>query len=305
MDFQVIATTMCSLIIIVIAGFVSHKRGIINEEFERKLSGFVIKVTCPALLISSTMGDKMPDREHIPMLLLVSLLTYVILIPLAYVQPVLMRVKRDLRGMYSFMLTYSNVGFIGYPVVASIFGSDAVFYACILNVFNTITVFIWGVMFISGENLKDGFRFRLFISPAMVATYISVIIVVLNLHTPKAIAMPLSILGNMTVPSSLIVIGAALAEIPTRKMVGTPHIFMMCFLKLLVLPLLVYYAMIMIGIDTRISSINMILIAMPVASFGTMFCMQMGKDETTMSQGTFWTTLLSVVSIPLLAMFIA
>ena len=304
MDFQVIATTMCSLLIIVIAGYFSHKRGIINEEFERKLSGFVIKVTCPALLISSTMGDKMPDREHIPMLLLVSLLTYVILIPLAYIQPVLMRVRRDLRGMYSFMLTYSNVGFIGYPVVASIFGSDAVFYACILNVFNTITVFIWGVMFISGENLKDGFRFRLFVSPAMIATYISVIIVVLNLHTPKAIAMPLSILGNMTVPSSLIVIGAALAEIPTRKMVGTPHIFMMCFLKLLVLPLLVYYAMIMIGIDTRISSINMILIAMPVASFGTMFCMQMGKDETTMSQGTFWTTLLSVVSIPLLAMFI-
>lgn len=305
MDFQVIATTMCSLIIIVIAGFISHKRGIINEEFERKLSGFVIKVTCPALLISSTMGDKMPDREHIPMLLLVSFLTYVILIPLAYIQPVLMRVKRDLRGMYSFMLTYSNVGFIGYPVVASIFGPDAVFYACILNVFNTITVFIWGVMFISGENLKNGFRFRLFVSPAMIATYISVIIVILNLHTPKAIAMPLSILGNMTVPSSLIVIGAALAEIPTRKMVGTPHIFIMCFLKLLVLPLLLYYAMIMVGIDTRISSINMILIAMPVASFGTMFCMQMGKDETTMSQGTFWTTLLSVVSIPLLAMLIA
>lgn len=305
MDFQVIATTMCSMIIIVIVGFISHKRVIINEEFERKLSGFVIKVTCPALLISSTMGDKMPDREHIPMLLLVSLLTYVILIPLAYIQPVLMRVKRDLRGMYSFMLTYSNVGFIGYPVVASIFGPDAVFYACILNVFNTITVFIWGVMFISGENLKNGFRFRLFVSPAMIATYISVIIVILNLHTPKAIAMPLSILGNMTVPSSLIVIGAALAEIPTRKMVGTPHIFIMCFLKLLVLPLLVYYAMIMIGIDTRISSINMILIAMPVASFGTMFCMQMGKDETTMSQGTFWTTLLSVVSIPLLAMLIA
>ena len=305
MDFQVIATTMCSLIIIVIAGFISHKRGIINEEFERKLSGFVIKVTCPALLISSTMGDKMPDRDHIPMLLLVSLLTYVILIPLAYIQPVLMRVKPDLRGMYSFMLTYSNVGFIGYPVVASIFGPDAVFYACILNVFNTITVFIWGVMFISGENLKNGFRFRLFVSPAMIATYISVIIVILNLHTPKAIAMPLSILGNMTVPSSLIVIGAALAEIPTRKMVGTPHIFIMCFLKLLVLPLLVYYAMIMIGIDTRISSINMILIAMPVASFGTMFCMQMGKDETTMSQGTFWTTLLSVVSIPLLAMLVA
>ena len=64
MDFQVIATTMCSLIIIVIAGFVSHKRGIINEEFERKLSGFVIKVTCPALLISSTMGETILHGPH-------------------------------------------------------------------------------------------------------------------------------------------------------------------------------------------------------------------------------------------------
>lgn len=304
MDFEVILTTMCSLFVIVIAGFFSHRSGLINEEFERRLSGFVIQLTCPSLIIASTMGDKMPDRNHIPVLLLVSTITYAILISLAYVLPLLMRVKNDLRGMYSFMLTYSNVGFIGYPVVASIFGQDAVFYACILNVVNTITVFIWGVMFISGDSLKEGFRFKLFLSPAMVATYISVLIVAFDIHTPKAIAMPLTLLGNMTVPASLIVIGASLAGIPARKMVGTPQIFMMCVLKLLLLPVMMYYIISACGIDTRISAINMVLIAMPVASFGTMFCMKMGKDETTMSQGTFWSTLLSVASIPLLAMLI-
>lgn len=304
MDFEAILTTMCALFVIVIAGFFSKKEGLIDDSFEKKLSVFVIRLTCPSLIIASSMGETIPDRSLIPPLLVVSILTYVILILLAYILPRLIMVKPDLRGMYSFMLTYSNVGFIGYPVVASIFGQEAVFYASILNVFNTITVFIWGVMFISGDSLRSGFNLKLFISPAMVATYVSVIIVCFGIATPKAISMPLSILGNMTVPSSLLVIGGALASMPARKMVGTPNIFMMCALKLLVLPLLMYHTIVALGFAPYISAINMVLIAMPVASFGTMFCIQMGKDETTMAQGTFWSTLLSLITIPLLSMII-
>lgn len=295
---------MTALFVIVIAGFISRRVGLIDEIFSKKLSTFVINLTCPSLIIASTMGDVMPERDRIPQLLIVSTLTYVVLISLAYILPWCMRVKRDLWGMYRFMLTYSNVGFIGYPVVASIFGPETVFYASILNVANTITVFIWGVMFISGETMKEGFKWKLFYSPAMIATYVSIILVCTGVHTPKAIAQPLTLLGNMTVPASLIVIGSSMAAIPSRKMVGTPHIFLMCFLKLLVLPLVVYYLFVAIGINPHIAAINMILIAMPVASFGTMFCVKMGKDETTMSQGTFWTTLLATASIPLLTQLI-
>lgn len=295
---------MTALFIIVIAGFISRRTGLIDEVFSKKLSTFVINLTCPALIIASTMGDVMPQRERIPVLLVVSVLTYVVLISLAYVLPWCMRVKRDLWGMYRFMLTYSNVGFIGYPVVASIFGPEAVFYASILNVANTVTVFIWGVMFISGESMKEGFHWKLFYSPAMIATYISIILVCAGVHTPRAIAQPFTLLGNMTVPASLIVIGSSMAAIPAKKMVGTPHIFLMCGIKLILLPLLLYYLFTFIGVERHVSAINMILIAMPVASFGTMFCVKMGKDETTMSQGTFWTTLLATASIPFLTQLI-
>lgn len=304
MDFTVIITTMCALFIIVIAGFVSRRIGLIDETFQRTLSNFVVQLTCPSLIIASTMGDTMPDRGRIPTLLLVSIITYTVLIGLAYVLPWVMHVKRDLWGMYRFMLTYSNVGFVGYPVVASIFGHEAVFYASILNVFNTITVFIWGVMFISGESFKSGFNWKLLWSPSMLATYISLVIVIFGLHTPRAISLPLTLLGNMTVPASLVVIGSAMAGIPTKKMIGTPHIFMMCALKLICLPLLMYHIVMLLGLDPHVAAINMYLIAMPVASFGTIFCVQMGKDETTMSQGTFWTTLLSVGSIPLLSLLL-
>lgn len=305
MDFEAILTTMCALFVIVIAGFFSKKEGLIDDVFEKKLSTFVIRLTCPSLIMSSAMGDTIPDRSLIVPLLVVSIITYVVLISLAYVLPSMMGIKRDLRGMYSFMLVYSNVGFIGYPVVASIFGQEAVFYASVLNVFNTLTVFVWGVMFISGDSLKSGFKMKLLYSPAMVATYVSVILVCLGYHTPKAVSMPLSLLGSMTVPSSLLVIGGALASMPARKMVGTPQIFLMCAFKLLILPLAMFYGIVALGFNAYISAVNMVLIAMPVASFGTMFCIQMGKDETTMAQGTFWTTLLSLITIPLLSMLIS
>lgn len=302
MDIQVVVTLMAALFIVVIVGFVSRKTHLMGGDFDRSLSVFVIQVTCPALVLASTMGDRMPDRSHIPMLLLISAATYAILIILAYILPRLMGVKPELRGMYSFMLTYSNVGFIGYPIVASIFGSDAVFYACILNVFNTLTIFIFGVMFVTGESMKGGMDWKLFRSPAMIATYIAVIIVCLGWHAPKFISQPVSLVGNMTVPASLLIIGSSIADIPLKKMLGTPHTFIMCALKLFGLPILIFWLFSLCGMDHRLNSINMILIAMPVASFGTMFCLRYGKDETAMSQGTFWSTLLSVISIPLLAL---
>lgn len=231
------ATQMVVLFMLVLAGFAAHKCGLMGGEFDKRLSNFVIQVTCPCLIISSTMGDTMPDRSHIPSLLGVGMLTYAVLIILAYIIPRCMPVRREDRGMYSFMLTFANVGFIGYPIVASIFGQSAVFYACILNAPNTLTIFIWGIMFVTGQR-SGGFRWQLLCSPAMVATYISIIIVAAGWRAPEVVA------------------------------------------------------------------INAVLVGMPVASFGTMFCMKYGRDETVMTQGTFLSTLLSVASIPLLAMLI-
>lgn len=303
MDITQVATQMAVLFALVLAGFISRKCGLVGGEFDKRLSNFIIQVTCPCLIVSSTMGDTMPDRSHIPALLGVGLLTYALLIVLAYVLPRLMPIRRSERGMYSFMLTFANVGFIGYPIVASIFGQSAVFYACVLNAPNTLTVFIWGIMFVTGQRL-GGFRWQLLCSPAMIATYLSILIVAAGWRAPEVVARPLSLLGGMTVPGALLVIGSSMAAIPARRMVGNAGTYTMCLFRLLLLPLAVYYLMTAIGADHLVAAINATLIGMPVASFGTMFCMKYGRDETVMTQGTFVSTLLSVASIPLLAMLI-
>ncbi len=303
MNIQTVATQMVALFLLVIAGYVSRKCGLMGKDFDRKLSNFVIQVTAPCLIIASTMGDVMPDRNHILPLLGVGMVTYAVLIMLAYVLPRLMPVKPADRGMYSFMLTFANVGFIGYPIVSSLFGHSAVFYACILNAPNTMTVFVWGVMFITG-NKAGKFNPKLLISPAMIATYISIIIVAFGWRAPSFIAQPFTLLGNMTVPAALLVIGSSIGGMSTRLMMGSAGTYVMCLFRLFLLPVGLFYLFVLFGVDRQINAINAVLIGMPVASFGTMFCMKYGKDATVMTQGTFLSTLLSVLSIPLLSLII-
>ncbi len=298
------AIQMVALFLLVLAGYVSRKCGLMGQDFDRKLSNFVIQVTAPCLVIASTMGDVMPDRSHILPLLGVGAATYAVLIALAYVLPKFMPVKESDRGMYSFMLTFANVGFIGYPIVASIFGQSAVFYACILNAPNTLTIFVWGVMFITGDKAGK-FNPKLLLSPAMIATYISIVIVALGWKAPEFIAQPFTLLGNMTVPAALLVIGSSIGGMPVRQMAGSIGTYVMCVFRLLLLPVGLFYLFRLCGVDQQIDAINAVLIGMPVASYGTMFCMKYNKDTTVMTQGTFLSTVLSVLSIPLLALIIS
>ncbi|WP_235337723.1 AEC family transporter [Bacteroides caecigallinarum] len=186
-----IVTQMIILFILVIIGYFLNKKKMMGADFDRKLSGLVINVTCPSLILSSVMGDALPDKELIVPLLLVGFATYVVLIGAAFLLPRYLPVKLSERGIYSFMLAFGNVGFIGYPIVASIFGSSAVFYASILNFPSTLLVFVFGTLFIAGSQEKMQFDWRTLYCPAMIASYLSIIIVVTGWIPPRVISTPL------------------------------------------------------------------------------------------------------------------
>lgn len=306
---MVIVQTMVVLFAIVIAGYISGKAHLLNQMFSKGLSALIVNLTCPCLIIGSTMGDRMPDRSLIIPLLIVGAVTYVILLTLASHLPKLFGVAPGEQGLYSFMLAFGNVGFIGYPVVASIFGPEAVFYASVLNVPNTFCVFIWGAQFIIGKSQNDTIVKRLY-SPAMIGTYLSILVVAFAWHAPKFVSQTFTLLGNITVPGSLLIIGYSISQIPVKHMAGDVHTFIMAAFRLIVLPLVVLYCfrgLAMLGgafasiFDPAIVDINTLIIAMPVASFGTIFCLKFGVDEKVMAQGTFITTLLSLLTIPLMA----
>lgn len=308
-EISILLTQMTILFAVVIAGYICGKTRLMTAALSKGLSGLIVNLTCPCLVLSSTMGDVMPDRRLILPLLIIGVCTYALILPVATHLPRLWGCKDPERGLHSFMLTFGNVGFIGYPVVASVFGPEAVFYAAILNVPNTISVFVWGAPFIAGKGEGGSLLSRLY-TPAMIGTYLSILVVAFSWHAPEVVARPLTMVGNVTVPASLLIIGYSISQIPAKHMAGGPRVWITSLGRLLLIPLMVCYAMrllvwlipaLAVIFDSHLIQINTLIIAMPVASFGTIFCLKFGVDETVMAQGTFLTTVLSLLTIPLVA----
>ena len=294
---------MITLFVIVVVGYAAGKLGYMGGDFDRKLSSLVINWTCPALILSSSMTGDLPDRQYILPLLGISVLTYVVLTALAWGFSRLLTKRIEHRGILSFAMVFGNVGFMGYPVVASIFGHQAVFYAAVLNVVNTFAVFTIGTMMITGGegSGRERFNKKVLYSTPMLSAYLSMLIVALGIdNIPGYVSQHLTMIGNITVPAALLIIGSSMSQLPLRALLGTPVVYATTLLRLAVLPLGVHFLCRALGFDPFVTNINTVVIAMPVATYGTILCLKYGRDTTLIAELTFITTLLSMLTIPLL-----
>ena len=305
-----IGQVMLTLFAIVVVGYIAGKWGYMGGTFDKKLSKVVIDITCPALILSSAMTGELPDRRYILPLLGISVLTYLLLTGVALLLPRFLTKKKDDEGVIGFAMMFGNVGFMGYPIVASIFGHEAVFYAAVLNVVNTFTVFTIGTMLVVGKNQstveekemsrKKMLRKVLYSTP-MLSAYLTMLIVALEIKDiPEFISQPLTMIGNITVPAALLIIGSSMSQLPLRALLGNGTIYATTLMRLAILPVGIHYLMTFLGFSSFVVGINTVVIAMPVATYGTILCLRHGKDTTLITEVTFVTTLLAMISIPLL-----
>ena len=308
---------MLTLFALVIVGYVAGKLGYLGGDFDRQLSRLVINITCPALILSSAMTGTLPDRRFILPLLAISVITYAVLTAVAFIVPRWLTRRRDDEGAIGFALMFGNVGFMGYPVVDSIFGHEAVFYAAVLNVVNTFAVFTVGTILIIGRGLQipaatiettalhnDSGRFqkKVLYSTPMIAAYLTMAIVALEIDgIPAYVSQPLTMLGNITVPAALLIIGSSMSHLSLRTMLGNTTVYVTTLFRLVLLPIAVYALTMAMGFSEYVVNINTLVIAMPVATYGTILCLRYGRDTTMITEVTFITTLLSMLTIPLIA----
>ena len=293
---------MMTLFAIVIVGYVAGRLGYMGGEFDKKLSSLVINFTCPALILASAMTGELPDRRLILPLLGISALTYILLTGVAFLLPRFLTKKKDDQGIVGFALMFGNVGFMGYPVVASIFGQQAVFYAAVLNVVNTFAVFTIGTILILGD-LGDGkhFQKKVLYSTPMLSAYLAMLIVALGIdNIPNIISQPLTMIGNITVPAALLIIGSSMSQLSARMMLGNMTVYSTTVFRLLLIPIALYFLCSALGFDPYVVNINTMVVAMPVATYGTILCLKYNRDTTLITEVTLITTLLSMLTIPLL-----
>jgi predicted permease len=173
----------------------------------------------------------------------------------------------------------------------------------VLNVVNTFVVFTIGTILITGKNVVEDSRFqkKVLYSTPMLAAYLTMLIVILRIdNIPAWVSQPLTMIGNITVPAALLIIGSSMSNLSVRSLLGNRSVYATALFRLALLPIGVYYLCSLLGFSHFVVSINTVVIAMPVATYGTILCLKYHKDTTVMTEVTFITTLLSMVTIPLL-----
>ena len=292
------------LFLIVGVGYAAKKVSLMDSAFDKALSKVVLNAVLPAMILSSVLAaETLPTLEQLASVALASLCVYALMLAAALIFTFVMRISPGHQGVFRFMMLFGNVGFIGFPVTHAIFGSGALIYASIFQIPFNFLVFSLGIYFLVQDN-EAGVKVRLtlkaFLSPALISCICSICLILLGVHNVPVLGQFTDTLGSMTTPASLLVIGSSLANMPVSSLVGGARLWVASAVRLLVTPLVAMVVLRLFVGDATVVGVLVVLCGMPVATNGTMLCYQYGGDAKTMAQGTFITTVFSLLSIPLL-----
>lgn len=315
--FQHTFTQMLMLFAIMLCGFIARKKRMTDDLFDGNLSKLVMSITLPATILNSVLSDsQLPPDEVILTMFGYAVLYFAFASVFSYLvaRIVYRKLNRPARGAHAFMMVFGNVGFLGFAVLAAIFDESAVLYAAVFNIVFNIVLFSLGVFFVAGndEQTKEKRSLKMQLKalghtlskPVMIASYVAMALALLHITDNGPIGQTCSILGGMTVPAAMLIIGSTLAKMPVREMLFDGWGYLTTIIRLIVVPVIVYFLFGLFISDSYLLAILTLLAAMPAASNGTMLCLAYDGDTRTMSRGTFLTTVFSLVTLPVIALIV-
>lgn len=294
------------MFLIVLLGIFCSRIKMLTEEVNRKLSDFILLIVNPLLIFISYQRDY--DAKLLKGLLLSILLAFVthFIFILAAGIAIKKRIKENENlemAVERFSCIYSNCGFMGIPLVNGLFGMEGVFYlTAYMTVFN---IFVWtqGVRLMVGK-MKGKEMIKTLLSPAILATVLGFLAFLLQVRIRGPVEEAASYVASMNTPLAMLVAGGTMADVDWKRMFQKKRIYLVTFIKLILVPALILFIYQYLPIDSTILGTTVIAAACPVAVTGTLFALRYDKNRTYAAELFTVTTLFSAVSIPVIMFFV-
>lgn len=288
------------LFLIMVVGFYTRKRGILNEVVNKKLSELLLKVTSPLLVISSFQVSFTQEiLENVFIIFIFALFAHIVSIFLG--QLLFIRYKDSKKKIMKFSAIYSNCGYMGFPLLESLFGKIGVLFGSVyVAAFN---IFLWtnGVMIFTNKKKLDRNTIKkALLNPGILSVVIGMLLFLFSIKLPHPVAKSIELVGAMTAPLSMLIVGANLASCDFKKLLKGLDIYYISVIRLIVLPLLAFGALKLLGFSDMLLSICVLLVAMPVAAATAIFAEMYEEDAIFASRIVALSTLASIVTIPLI-----
>lgn len=352
---MVMLQQMIVMLLMMAVGYLCYRRQILTEEVSRKVSAIVVNVANPCMILSSALTDQQMQGKELVQTLAIVAMMYAFLLLVAQLLPGILHIQKESRGAYAAMTVFANIGFMGFPVLAAMYGNGALLYGAVFQIPFNILIYTYGVAVLTrkpgacvkteqdvnaevdvktepngktgerqdaqgitaavngmSENIENGSEqqgklqgtveiVKKIFNIGVIACITAMLLYFLQTPVPSFLQAFITNLGNLTAPLSMMIIGASLAQMPLKELFLDKKLLLFSLVKLLLLPAVWMIMVNRVAEQEILRGVCLVMMATPAGSMTAMLAQQYGGDYETASRGVALTTVLSVITMPLLA----
>ncbi len=280
--------------LIIFIGFIFGK---IRKPDLSIVSDIVIYIALPALAITS-MLDKKIVLANAARIWGSAVFVIIGVGVIAFIIFTLLKKKHS--GLY-LPISIMNAVNIPFPIIYLVYGSEGLYAATLYMIPCSILTYSLGIYVASGKDWKTSLK-EVFKIPPIYASLIGLMLNLFEVSVPDIILRPLEIIGLMTIPLVLLVLGNNLSRM--KSITSIPTTLLSSFLRVGVGLGLGLLAVELFDLTGILRAVVILESAMPAAVNAAIITTRYKNEAELVSSVVFVTTIASLVTIPFILSFL-
>ena len=309
-QFYVVVNQVLVFAILMLIGFVMAKARVMTTDVLNGLSKLIVNLLLPCLIFYMIIGNGITIQYILASRTwaLAILLMYALLCLLGYAMAGAAGLRRSGQDMFAVATMFCNIGFMGVPLIESIFPGNGQVAVCLLIYFVFDQFLLWTVgLFLCTWHVKKrshGSAVTNFVNPMIIGIAIALALLYFNIQLPGPILTTIKGLGDCSRYLALLYLGALLATMPLLQMLMKPYIYCLIVLKMTIVPVIGYFVA-SLFFNHVMSLLLATILSLPPMVANTMMARTYGGDERVAAETVFVSTIACLGTIPLVQFLIA
>lgn len=296
--FLTVALKVLAMLIMMAVGWLITKKGVMSERGTSEITWILLNIVTPCLIISSFASVKPGEISSFSLVL--SALTAALAIGMGIVLSLFFfkKEKEERKKVLRFAMIYSNAGFMGMPLITGVLGDNGVIYGSFfIAVFNLICWTFGYHMMSGGAKIP---KRKIFFNPGTIGLLIGLPMYIFGFRLPEIVMTPIDAFTGLNTPLAMLVVGTYIAKVKFKEFVSDIEIYKVSLLRLVILPVILIGVLCLIRPEYNLFVSTTIQACAPTAANCVLFAVMFGADARLASKTVAATTLLSVITMPLI-----
>lgn len=299
MPTEIILSLIVKIAVMIALGYTLRKINIITESLQKGLTDILLKAILPlSILMSANYAFNSALFHGMLIVAAAAVGFYVIgLTGMTFFSKTLSLPENE-RKIIVTMTVFANTGFFGFPIMLALFGQPGLLLAVIFNMFYNLFMYTYGINLLSG---KGGYDIKsILLNPITIASIASIVIFVSPFRFPAILASPIEDIGAMSVPISMIIMGASLAKIPLLDILKDKYSYLVSGIRLVLFPILMLLVMRLLSVSSLTATVCVLMAALPCGTMNVIFAEKYDCAPEFASRTVIQSLVLMIITLPLM-----